>query len=163
MANRSTEQMKLYQRDRRANLRRARDVLAVNVHSGIKVTMGVSGLNIVAKFDEQQWAAINELAEVEGADPDELVQDMLNQLGLAWRRQRDERKKGENTMTLEELDQKAGEHKEWAAETRSDLLKEREEWERGVEAGRWGAEEELADHYAKYGDLEEEEEEGGKA
>ena len=93
MANRSTEQMKLYQRDRRANLRRARDVLAVKVHDGIQVTMetrdGVSGLNIVAKFNEQQWAAINELAEAEGADSDELVQDMLNQLGLAWRRQRD--------------------------------------------------------------------------
>ena len=93
MANRTTEEMKLYQRDRRANLRRARDVLAVNVHSGIKVTMetrdGVSGLNIVAKFNEQQWAAITDLAEVEGAEPDELIEDMLNQLGLAWRRQRD--------------------------------------------------------------------------
>ena len=83
--------MKLYQRDRRANLRRARDVLAVNVHSGIEVTVGVGGLNIVAKFNEQQWAAINELAEAEGADPDELIEDMLNQLGLAWRRQRDAR------------------------------------------------------------------------
>ena len=90
---RSKEQMKLYQRDRRANLRRARDVLAVSVHSGIKVTMetrdGVSGLNIVAKFNEQQLAAINELAEAEGSTPDELIGDMLNQLGLAWRRQRD--------------------------------------------------------------------------
>ena len=93
MANRSTEEMKLYQRDRRANLRRARDVLAVSVHSGIEVNMetrdGVSGLNIVAKFNDQQWAAINDLAEAEGADPDELIEDMLRQLGLAWRRQRD--------------------------------------------------------------------------
>ena len=50
---------------------------------------GVSGLNIVAKFNDQQWAAINDLAEAEGADPDELIEDMLRQLGLAWRRQRD--------------------------------------------------------------------------
>ena len=150
-----------YMRDYRAKLKAAKEVLSKSVHSGITVSVvtgpdGQSGLNIVAKFNQSQLDALEELARWEHTDAETMVQDMLLQAGLEWRRQRDERKKGENTMTLEELDQKAGEYKEWAAETRGDLLKEREEWERGVEAGRWGAEEELKDHYVKYGDLTEE-------
>ena len=78
--------------DRRA-IRRARDVLAARVHSGIVAEIregpdGKPGLYVGAKFNDQQWAAITELAEAEGADPEELIEDMLHQLALAWRRQR---------------------------------------------------------------------------
>ena len=157
------EQMKLYMRDRRANLKAIQDPLKTLIHSGITVKMetrdGVLGLYAGAKFTQAQLDALDELALMEHTDAETMVEDMLHQALLEWRRQRDERKKGENTMTLEELDQKAGEYKEWAAETRGDLLKERDELERGVEAGKWAAEQELKDHYAKYGDLDEEEEE----
>ena len=77
----------------RANLRRARNELAVKVHSGIVTEIrtgpdGKPGLYVGAKFNDQQLAAITELAEAEGADPEELIEDMLHQLALAWRRQR---------------------------------------------------------------------------
>ena len=93
---RTREELKLYQRDRRANIRRARDVLMVQIHSGIKATIetgpdGQPGLKMTAKFNEQQWAAITELAEAEHTDPEVLIEDMLHQLLLAWRRERDAR------------------------------------------------------------------------
>ena len=91
------EELKLYMRDRRANIRRARDVLMVQIHSGIKATIengpdGQPGIKMTAKFNEQQWAAITELAEAEHADPEEMIEDMLHQLMLAWRRERDEKR-----------------------------------------------------------------------
>ena len=91
------EELKLYMRDRRANIRRARDVLMVQIHSGLKATIepgpdGRPGIKMTTQFNEQQWAAITELAEAEHADPEEMIEDMLHQLMLAWRRERDVRK-----------------------------------------------------------------------
>ena len=96
-ATRTREQMKLYQRDRTAKLKRAREVLMVQIHSGLKATIevgpdGKPGIKMTAKFNKEQWDAIKEWAETEHTDPDELVEDMLNQLMLAWRRERDEKR-----------------------------------------------------------------------
>ena len=93
MANRSTEQMKLYQRGRRANLKAIQNPLKTLVHSGITVQMevrdGVQGLYAGAKFTQAQLDALEELALMEHTDAETMVEDMLHQALLDWRRQRD--------------------------------------------------------------------------
>ena len=63
------EQMKLYQRGRRANLKAIRDPLKTLVHSGISVKIesrdGVQGLYVSAKFNQAQLDALEELARME--------------------------------------------------------------------------------------------------
>ena len=53
---------------------------------------GIPGIKMTAKCNKEQWDAIREWAETEHTDPDELVEDMLNQPMLAWRRERDEKR-----------------------------------------------------------------------
>ena len=94
---RTKEQMKLYQRDRQARLRHAREVLMVKVHSGLKSTIevgpdGKPRLKMTAQFNAEQWEAICEWAEVEHADPEELMEDLIRQLLLSWRREHDARR-----------------------------------------------------------------------
>ena len=87
------EQMKLYQRGRRANLKAIRDPLKTLVHSGISVKIesrdGVQGLYVSAKFNQEQLDALEELARMENTDPEVMVTDMLGEIMLSWRRERD--------------------------------------------------------------------------
>ena len=90
--NRTTEQMRLYQRGRRARIRAAKDVLSQSVRSGITVTKetrdGVPGLYASAKFTQAQLDTLEELAQGEHTDAETMVEDMLHETMLAWRRER---------------------------------------------------------------------------
>ena len=97
MGNRTTEQMKLYQRGRRAKIRAAKGLLSSkSVHSGITVKMetrdGVQGLYVSAKFTQEQLDALEVLARGEHTDAETMVEDMLQEIMLDWRRERDARK-----------------------------------------------------------------------
>ena len=85
-------------RDRMEVLKAAKEVLEKTVHSGITVTRqtqdGVEGLYVSAKFTQPQLDALEELARMENTDAETMVQDMLAEAMLAWRRQRDEKAKG---------------------------------------------------------------------
>ena len=116
-----------YMRDYRAKLKAAKEVLSKSVHSGITVSVvtgpdGQSGLNIVAKFNQSQLDALEELARWEHTDAETMVQDMLLQAGLEWRRIRDDRNERRKAMTLEEMDQKETAYRERLEELRGDLL-----------------------------------------
>ena len=154
------ERWNTYMRDYRAKLKEAKEVLSKSVHAGITVKMetrdGVLGLYAGAKFTQAQLDALEELARMEHTDSETMVEDMLHQALLEWRRIRDDRNERRKAMTLEEMDQKKIAYRERLEDLMADLLKDREEWERGVEAGRGGAEEELKDHYDTYGELTEE-------
>ena len=79
---------------------------------------------------------------MEHTDSETMVEDMLHQALLEWRRIRDDRNERRKAMTLEEMDQlkdrKKIAYRERLEDLMADLLKDREEWERGVEAGRGG-------------------------
>ena len=47
---------------------------------------------MTAQFNAEQWEAICEWAEVEHADPEELMEDLIRQLLLSWRREHDARR-----------------------------------------------------------------------
>ena len=89
---RSKEQMKLYQRDRRAKLLAAKDVLSKSFHSGITVTKetrdGVDVLKVAAKFNQAQLDALEEVARGEGTDAETMIEDMLQEIMISWRRER---------------------------------------------------------------------------
>ena len=86
------EQMKLYMRDRRAKQRVIRDTLKPLVYSGITVKIetrdGVQGLYVSAKFNQEQLDALEELARMEHTDAETMVEDMLMEIMLSWRRER---------------------------------------------------------------------------
>jgi hypothetical protein len=79
-----------------AILKATREVLEKSVHSGITVTRqtqdGVEGLYVSAKFTQPQLDALEELARMENTDAETMVEDMLAEAMLAWRRERDARK-----------------------------------------------------------------------
>ena len=94
---RTKEAMKLYQRDRQARLRHAREVLMVQIHSGMKSSIevgpdGKARLKMTTQFNKEQWDAICEWAEVEHTDPEILMEDLIRQLLLSWRREHDARR-----------------------------------------------------------------------
>ena len=90
------ERLKLYRRDYRAKQRAMRDNLKAGVHSGITVKIetrdGVQGLYVSAKFNQEQLDALEELARMEHTDAETMVEDMLQETMLTWRRERDARK-----------------------------------------------------------------------
>ena len=85
-----------YMRDYRAKLKAAKEVLSKSVHMGITVTREIHNeeqvLRIAAKFNQEQLDALEELAAWEGTDAETMVEDMLLQAGLEWRRQSDARR-----------------------------------------------------------------------
>ena len=86
------ERLKLYRRDYRAKQREIRDTLKAGVHSGITAKIetrdGVQGLYVSTKFNQAQLDALEELARMEHTDSETMVEDMLMEMVLAWRRER---------------------------------------------------------------------------
>ena len=99
------ERWNTYMRDYRAKLKEAKEVLSKSVHSGITVKMetrdGVLGLYAGAKFTQAQLDALEELARMEHTDSETMVEDMLHQALLEWRRIRDDRNERRKAMTDE--------------------------------------------------------------
>ena len=94
----SKAKMRVYMRDRTARLKNKRGTLKDIIHSGIKVRMeiqdGVAGLYVSAKFTQPQLDAVEELARMERTDAETMVEDMLTEAMLAWRRERDQKRWG---------------------------------------------------------------------
>ena len=95
----SKDKMRVYMRDRTARLRNERGTLKTLIHSGITVKMeiqdGVAGLYVSAKFNQEQLDALEHLARLEHTDSTTMVQDMLTEAMLAWRRERDQKRWGQ--------------------------------------------------------------------